>query len=78
VGGIIPTTIAWARDSQARYGATWLREQLLVLATYMGHTNVTITLDRYRHMFPGSEEAARGLLDACLDGATGAQRRQYV
>jgi integrase len=43
------------------------------LSTHMGHTNVTLTLDRYGHMFPGNEEEAAGLLDAYLERATGAQ-----
>jgi integrase len=36
------------------------------LSTYMGHASVTITLDRYGHLFPGNEEAAAGLLDDYL------------
>jgi len=43
------------------------------LSTYMGHTSVTITLDRYGHLFPGNEEEAASLLDAYLDRSTGAQ-----
>jgi integrase len=43
------------------------------LSTYMGHASVTLTLDRYGHMFPGNEEEAAGLLDAYLARATGAQ-----
>jgi integrase len=35
------------------------------LQTYMGHASVSITLDRYGHLMPGSAEAA-GLLDAYL------------
>ena len=42
------------------------------LSTYMGHATVTITLDRYGHLFPGNEEEAAGLLDAYLDRSTGA------
>jgi integrase len=42
------------------------------LSTYMGHSSVTITLDRYGHLMPGNEEQAAGLLDAYLDAATGA------
>ena len=30
------------------------------LSTYMGHASVTLTLDRYGHMFPGNEERRRG------------------
>jgi integrase len=43
------------------------------LSTYMGHASVTLTLDRYGHMFPGNEGEAAGLLDAYLQRATGVQ-----
>ena len=44
------------------------------LATFMGHASITITLDRYGHLFPGSEDEAAGLLDAYLIRAnTGAR-----
>jgi integrase len=36
------------------------------LSTYMGHSSVTITLDRYGHLFPGNEAEAANLLDAYL------------
>ena len=36
------------------------------LSTYMGHSSVSITLDRYGHLFPGNEEEAAELLDAYL------------
>ena len=36
------------------------------LSTYMGHANISITLDRYGHLMPGSEGEAAGLLDAYL------------
>jgi integrase len=36
------------------------------LSTYMGHANISITLDRYGHLMPGSEDQAAGLLDAYL------------
>jgi integrase len=36
------------------------------LSTYMGHANISITLDRYGHLMPGNEEEAAGLLDAYL------------
>jgi len=39
------------------------------LSAYMGHTSVTITLDRYGHLFPGSESEAAALLDAYLERA---------
>ena len=37
------------------------------LSTYMGHANISITLDRYGHLMPGSEGEAAGLLDSYLD-----------
>ncbi|HYI36253.1 MAG TPA: site-specific integrase [Thermoleophilaceae bacterium] len=36
------------------------------LSTYMGHANITITLDKYGHLFPGNEDEAAGLLNAYL------------
>jgi integrase len=37
------------------------------LSTYMGHSSITITLDRYGHLLPGNEEEAAELLDAYLN-----------
>jgi integrase len=39
------------------------------LQTYMGHASITITLDRYAHLFPSSHTAAANALDAYLDRA---------
>jgi integrase len=36
------------------------------LSTYMGHSSIMITLDRYGHLLPGNEEEAAGLLDGYL------------
>jgi integrase len=36
------------------------------LCTYLGHSSVTITYDRYGHLMPGNEVEAAGLLDAYL------------
>ena len=38
------------------------------LSTYMGHASITITLDRYGHLMPGSEAEAAGMLEAYLGG----------
>ncbi len=38
------------------------------LSTYMGHSSVTITFDRYGHLMPGNEAQAAQLLDDFLDG----------
>jgi integrase len=37
------------------------------LSTFMGHPNISITLDRYGHLMPGSDDEAAGMLDAYLD-----------
>lgn len=37
------------------------------LSTYLGHATITITLDRYGHLMPGSEVEARAMLDAYLN-----------
>ncbi len=36
------------------------------LSAYMGHSSVTITLDRYGHLMPGNEREAAARLDAYL------------
>jgi integrase len=36
------------------------------LSTYMGHSNIAITMDRYGHLMPGNEQQAADLLDAYL------------
>jgi integrase len=41
------------------------------LQTFMGHASITITLDRYGHLFPGAEDEAAALLDAFLERALG-------
>jgi integrase len=38
------------------------------LSTYMGHANISITLDRYGHLMPGNEAEAAGMLNAYLAG----------
>ena len=37
------------------------------LSTFMGHASISITLDRYGHLFPGSEDEAAELADAYLE-----------
>jgi integrase len=41
------------------------------LSTFMGHSSIQITMDRYGHLMPGSEEEAAGLLDAYLVRSAG-------
>jgi integrase len=40
------------------------------LAAYMGHSSVTITLDRYGHLLPGNEAEAAERFDVYLEQAT--------
>ncbi len=42
------------------------------LQTYLGHSSITVTLDRYGHLMPGAEGEAAALLDAYLAGEHGA------
>jgi integrase len=44
------------------------------LSTYLGHSSVTTTFDRYGHLMPGNEEQAAGLLDAYLARADSTAR----
>jgi integrase len=44
------------------------------LSTYMGHSTISITLDRYGHLMPGNEAEAVDLLDAYLERADTAAR----
>lgn len=48
------------------------------LSTFLGHASITTTLDRYGHLFPGSEAEAAGLLDAYLARADTASRVQQL
>jgi integrase len=36
------------------------------LSRFMGHANISVTLDRYGHLMPGSEDQAAELLDSYL------------
>jgi len=48
------------------------------LSTFMGHASITITLDRYGHLMPGSEDEAASLMDAYLERANTAARLAAV
>jgi integrase len=41
------------------------------LSTYMGHSSITITFDRYGHLMPGNEAEFTRLLDTYLEAETG-------
>ena len=36
------------------------------LSTFMGHATISITLDRYGHLMPGTEAEAAAMLDTCM------------
>jgi integrase len=40
------------------------------LSSYLGHSSIQITLDRYGHLLPGNEDEAVALVDAYLQRAT--------
>jgi integrase len=44
------------------------------LSTYLGHSSIQITIDRYGHLMPGNEDEAVALVDAYLDRATTARQ----
>jgi integrase len=41
------------------------------ITTYMGHSSIQVTFDRYGHLMPGSEAQIAGLLDAYLETGAG-------
>jgi integrase len=41
------------------------------LSTYMGHSSITVTLDRYGHLMPGNEDEAAALLNEYLQREAG-------
>jgi integrase len=63
--GLIPIGLHEARHCYASLMIA-ARVNAKALATYMGHSSVTITYDRYGHLLPGNENEAAGLLDAYL------------
>jgi integrase len=44
------------------------------LSTFMGHANISITLDRYGHLLPGAEDEAASLMDAYLQASRASAR----
>jgi integrase len=67
--GLTPITLHECRHSYAAYMiAAGINTK--ALSTYMGHSTITITLDRYGHLLPGNENQAAQLLDTWLKTAT--------
>ena len=52
------------RPSTVRNGGSGINTK--ALSTYMGHSSITITLDRYGHLLPGNETQAAHLLESWL------------
>ncbi len=48
------------------------------LSTFMGHANISITLDRYGHLMPGAEDEAASLMDAYLRAARASAKMTSV
>ncbi len=44
------------------------------IAARAGHTSVSVVLDRYGHLLPGTEERVNDALDALVRASTPAQR----
>jgi integrase len=67
--GVTPIGLHECRHSYAAYMiAAGINSK--ALSTYMGHSSITITLDRYGHLLPGNETEAAQLLDVWLTTAT--------
>jgi integrase len=67
--GLTPLGLHDCRHSYAAYMiAAGVNSK--ALSTYMGHSSITITLDRYGHLLPGNESEAAQLLDTWLTSAT--------
>jgi integrase len=75
-----PARKAWAKadlqplglhDCRHTYAAFMIAAGInaKALSSYMGHSTITVTLDRYGHLLPGNEREAADLLDQWLAGA---------
>jgi integrase len=60
-----PITLHECRHSYAAYMIA-AGVNTKALSTYMGHSSIVITLDRYGHLLPGNEAVAADLLDTWL------------
>jgi integrase len=64
--GLTPITLHECRHTYAAYMiAAGINPK--ALSTYMGHSSITVTLDRYGHLLPGNEHEAATLLERWLD-----------
>lgn len=63
--GLTPITLHECRHTCASYFIA-AGVNAKALSTFMGHSSITITLDRYGHLFPGAETEAMTLVDRYL------------
>jgi len=64
--GLNPITLHECRHSYAAYMIA-AGVNTKALCTYMGHSSITVTIDRYGHLLPGNEHEAACLLEAWLE-----------
>jgi len=73
--GLTPIGLHECRHSYAAYMiAAGVNSK--ALSIYMGHSSITITLDRYGHLLPGNETEAARLLDIWLTNATAGTKQR--
>jgi hypothetical protein len=60
-GRLADRSARWTRS-----GATGHRSKRLLRDSCMGHSTITMTLDRYGHLMPGNEDEAAEMLAAYL------------
>jgi integrase len=62
---LVPIGLHECRHSYAAYAiAAGINPK--ALSSYMGHSSITVTLDRYGHLMPGNETEAASMLDGYL------------
>src|SRR5439155_14995936 len=64
--GLTPITLHECRHSFASFMIA-AGVNVKALSSYMGHSTITVTLDRYGHLLPGNEREAADLLDSWLE-----------
>jgi len=69
IAGMQPITLHECRHTYAAFMiAAGINAK--ALSTYMSHTSITVTLDRYGHLLPGNEHQAATTLDRWLNTQT--------
>jgi integrase len=70
--GIEPASLPVFRHT---YGTLMIAagETPKAVQTYMGHSSITITFDRYGHLFPAAEEDSAAALQTYLDATKAEQ-----